>query len=323
MSRYRQIAPLAALAAIIVLSGPAAADSIALAPVSVPVWKAVYGQIEARNNVPARARTSGTLVSLVVTEGDEVIAGQVIGTLRDDKIAYEVTALDAQLRALAAQLENANTELARGEALLAKGVFSTQQLDQLRTQADVYKNQIAATEAQRQVILEQVSQGDVLAPADGKVLNVPVTEGAVVMAGETIASIGGGGLFLRLAIPERHAPTLKQGATLEIETGSASMTGELVKIYPQISDGRVIADVDVDGLPTAFVGARLLVRVPVGERQALLIPATAVSSHSGLDFVRVATHEGESERVVVLGETIDDSIEILTGLTAGDEVIVP
>jgi len=322
MSRFTQILPMAALVAM-ALSNPAAAGSMALEPVSIPVWKAVYGQIEARNNIPARARISGTLVSLDVTEGDEVTAGQVIGTLRDDKIAFEVTALDAQLRALEAQLENANTELARGEALLAKGVVTVQRLDQLRTQADVYNNQIAATEAQRQVIVEQVSQGDVLAPSDGKVLNVPVTEGAVVMAGETIAGIGGGGLFLRLAIPERHAPMLRQGATLEIETGSASMTGELVKIYPQITDGRVIADVDVEALPTAFVGSRLLVRVPVGEREALLIPANAVSSHSGLDFVRVTTHEGESERVVVLGEAIDDSVEILTGLTAGDEVLIP
>ena len=47
---------------------------------------------------------------------------------------------------------------------------------------------------------------------DGRVLEVPLTRGAVVLAGELVAIIGGGGFFLRLAIPERHAFSLREGA---------------------------------------------------------------------------------------------------------------
>ena len=49
-----------------------------------------------------------------------------------------------------------------------------------------------------------------MAPGDGRVLTVPVTRGAVVLAGEPIATIGGGGFFLRLAIPERHAERFRK-----------------------------------------------------------------------------------------------------------------
>lgn len=307
----------------IAMSGPALAESVTLEPVAVPVWKAVYGQVEARNTIPARARIGGTLVSLDVTEGDMVKAGQTIGMLQDDKIAFQISALDAQLRALTAQLDNAESELARGQALVDKGVATTQRLDQLRMQADVFTNQIASIQAQRQVVIEQAAEGAVLAPADGKVLTVPVTQGAVIMPGEAIATIAGGGFFLRLAIPERHAPMLKQGATLRIETGATSTAGRLVKLYPQIENGRVVADVDVDMLPTAFVNARLLVRVPVGERQALMVPVAALISRAGLDFVTVKTAAGTSERSVVLGERDDKTVEILTGLVAGDEVVTP
>lgn len=309
------------------VAGPSSAETLKLAPTTVPEWKAVYGRIEARDSVPARARIGGTLVSLDVTEGDTVEAGQKIATVRDDKIAFQVDALDAQLRALRSQLANAESELARGESLVAKGVTTTQRLDQLRTQVDVLRNQAAATEAQRAVVVQQGSEGEVLAPAAGRVLTVPVTMGAVIMPGEPVATIGGGGFFLRLAIPERHAAMLEEGAALRIETPQGEAAGKLAKVYPQIENGRVIADVEVEGLDTAFVDARVLVRVPVGERQALVVPSAAVTTRFGIDYVIVKSGEGDVARAVVSGETVDadgkPAIEILTGLAAGDEVVLP
>lgn len=314
--------PLAALFAL-TLAPAALAGSIVVEPTVVPEWKAVYGRVEARDTIPARARIGGTLVELVVTEGDQVSAGQRIAVVRDDKIAFQVSALDSQLKALAAQLANAESELARGQALVEKGVATTQRLDALRTQVDVYRNQIAAAEAQRQVVVQQGSEGEVLAPADGRILTVPVTRGAVLMPGEPIATIGSGGFFLRLAIPERHAAMLSEGAALDVETGTATAEGRLAKVYPQIENGRVVADVEVGDLPTAFVDARLLVRVPIGERTALLIPAAAVTSRSGLDLVSVRAGDRTAERTVVLGARLGDRVEVLTGLAAGDEVITP
>lgn len=305
------------------VAGSASAATLTVKPVTVPDWKAVYGRVEARDSLAARARVGGTLVSLDVTEGDGVKAGQHIATVRDDKIAFQVSALEAQLKALEAQLQNAETELARGQTLVDKGVVTSQRLDQLRTQVDVFRNQIASTEAQRQVVVQQGQEGDVLAPADGKVLTVPVTRGSVVMGGETVATIGGGGFFLRLSIPERHAPMLREGAALAVETGSGALTGKLVKIYPQIESGRVTADVEVAGLPTDFVDARLLVRVPVGSREAIMVPVSALTTHSGIDLVRVVSAGAESDRTVVIGERHGDDVEILSGLAAGDEVVLP
>ncbi|MCB1546229.1 MAG: efflux transporter periplasmic adaptor subunit, partial [Hyphomicrobiaceae bacterium] len=73
--------------------------------------------------------------------------------------------------------------------------------------------------------------------------------------------------------------------------------------------------------------ARVLVEVPVGERKALAVPASAVETRSGIDFVKVAEDDHEVERAVITGSTMTldgaDVIEILSGLEAGDTVIVP
>lgn len=303
---------------LVLLPLPLWADPLAL--VTVTDWKAVEGRIEARDRLAARARLGGTLVSLSVTEGDPVEAGQVLARVVDAKIGFQLAAVDAEAAALEAELANARTELARAEDLVLRGAATPQQTDTLRTQVQVLAGRIAAKRAERQVLEQQSAEGQVLAPTAGRVLDVPVAAGAVVLTGEEVASIGGGGFFLRLAVPERHARLLREGEALAIETPSGPAEGRLARIYPLIQNGRVIADVDLPGLPDAFVGARLLVRLPVGQRQALLVPGAAVRSRSGLDFV---TANG-AERAVVLGPRLEIGgramVEVLAGLAPGDEV---
>jgi len=319
---------IAIFAALLASVSPAlAADTLTLDPVAVPEWKAVYGRVEARDLVPARARIGGTVIQLLVTEGDRVEAGQRIATVQDDKLAFQIAAIDAQLAVLVAQLSRAEAELSRGHSLVERGVSTEQRLKQLQTDVEVTRNQIVATQAQRSVVVQQGEEGAVLAPVAGRVLAVPVTRGAVIMAGEAAATIGGGGFFLRLAIPERHADALKEAAEIRISASGTETTGRLVKLYPQIQNGRVVADVEFGQLDTAFVDARVLVEVPIGSREALFVPRAALATRSGLDFVRVRQDGREVERVVATGEVVRRDgvafVEILTGLAAGETIVVP
>lgn len=315
------------LLASLVAALPAWGETLTLEPAELTEWKSVYGTVETRETVPARARIGGIVQTLSVSEGDTVSAGQEIAVVHDDKIAFQIAALDAQIAALRAQLSTAQTELERGEALVERGVATVQRLDQLRTGVDVVTGQISATEAQRDIAVQQSSEGRVLAPGDGLVLTVPVTLGAVIMPGEPVATIGGGGTFLRLSVPERHAFSLQEGAEIRISSEATAASGRIAKLYPQINNGRVVADVEVEGLRSDFVNARVLVGLPVGQRRALLVPVGAVTTRSGLDFVDVAAPEGTAARTVVLGERFaqdgQEVVEVLSGLVAGDRVILP
>ena len=308
---------------------PLAAATRADVPVldtTITQWKAVFGKIEARNTVPARSRIGGTLTEITVSEGSDVTQGQQIGTIYDAKLALQLESVEADIAAMQSQLANAQTELSRGEDLLSRGVTTVQRLDQLRTQVDVITAQIAAAEAQKRVVQQQAAEGAVLAPITGRVLSVPVTHGSVIMPGEAVAVIGGDGFFLRLAVPERHAVFLHEGDDILMGEGGETLTGKLAKVYPQIENGRVIADVELANLESDFVDARVLVRLPVGETRALLAPADMVVSRMGLDFVTVQEGDHTRLRAVVPGEhhEIDgkDMVELLSGVTAG-EILVP
>jgi multidrug efflux pump subunit AcrA (membrane-fusion protein) len=171
------------------------------------------------------------------------------------------------------------------------------------------------------VILRQGEEGAIIAPAAGRVTAVPVTQGSVIMAGEPIAIIASGPLLLRLALPERHAALLVEGALLSVDAPGNMAQGRLVKLYPQIENGRVLADIALEGLDAALLNARLLVRVPVGERTGLFVPEAAIITRSGLDFVRVVQDGAPVERNVVTGERMNGRVEILTGVSAGDTVV--
>lgn len=315
------------LAALLVTGG-AHAETLSMSPTEITEWKAVQARVESRDVVPARARIGGVIEELVVSEGDLVTAGQKLAVVIDDKIAFQIDALDAQLAALAAQLETAQAEFARGETLLNQGVVTRQRLTQLSTDVEVTRNQIVSLRAQRAVLTQQQNEGTIVAPADGRVLTVPASRGEVIMPGETLATIGSGGFYLRLAVPERFAGQLQTGDGIRIATTGTETQGRLAKIYPQIENGKVIADVEVDKLDTAFVNARILVDVPIGTRQALLAPQSAIISRHGMDFIRVENQDGLAvERTVMLGAALTGEhkgmIEVISGLSSGDTVVLP
>jgi len=118
---------------------------------------------------------------------------------------------------------------------------------------------------------------------------------------------------------------LLEGDEIAIDGAGDSATGRIARIYPQIENGRVSADVSVEGLSDAFVAARVLVRLAVGNRTALLVPEEAITTRAGLDFVTVSA-PSQGERVVMLGQRHEQDgavlREVLSGLNAGDTVVL-
>jgi RND family efflux transporter MFP subunit len=308
----------------------------AVRAIAIPEMKAVFGQVESRTVVPARARIGGTIREIRVSEGSEVKEGDVIGVVIDDKIALQLAAADAKIAALRSQLANARTELERAQQLVTQGVATQSRLDAARTALEVATNQVAAAEADKAVIAQGAREGDVLAPATGRVLTVPVTAGSVILAGEAVARIATGPYYLRLSLPERHTAVITEGAAVDVATRGrrqasgqleATVRGRIVKVYPEIADGRVIADVDVAGIGSFFVNERTLVSIPVGKRPVLAVPREAVMSLHGIDYVRLAAAAGPMDVAVILGETFEDHgetlVEILSGLKDGDRIVLP
>lgn len=309
-----------------------AAGTFIVEPKTVADEKAVFATVESANIEPARARIGGTVAELSVKEGDEVKQGQVIATVGDEKLVLQLKSLDAQIAGLEAQLAQAQTDLTRAEDLFSRGTVPKTTLDQARTVFNVATNAHRARIAERSVIEQQLSEGKVLAPTAGRVLKVPVTTGTVILPGETVATIAEQNFVLRLRLPERHALFLKAGDRVRIDGSelgkSGAQFGTIKLVYPQIEDGRVIADAQVAELGDYFVGERIRVWVSAGDRSSIIVPESFIITRFGIDYARVRMGNDIIDVPVQRGRELPrpdmpDALEILSGLKAGDILVQP
>jgi len=323
---------IAAVAMALEAPGALAAETFTVKPMPVSDSKAVFATIEATNVIPARARIGGTLAQLEVKEGDEVKPEQVIATVGDEKLVLQMKSLDGQIAALEAQTKQAQTDFDRAEELAGRGTIPRVRLDEARTALNVAQNTLRSRQAERSVIQQQLDEGKVLAPAAGRILKVPLTSGAVLLPGETVATIAEGGYVLRLRVPERHARFLKAGGTVRIDGAELGQQGArfgtIRLVYPQIEDGQVTVDAAVEGLGDYFVSERLRVWVSSGERETIVIPAALVTTRFGVDYVRLQDGERATDIPVQRGRELPrpdmpDGLEILSGLKAGDQLVRP
>ncbi len=338
-SLYGRMGALLAIAAGLAPSLPApAADAgqpFVVSVTEVEDLKAVYATIRSKDRIEARVRTPGTIATLKIAVGDEVAAGDVLAEVSDPKIALTIQALDARIVASQSRVDTAKTELDRAKKLASQGIATKARLDEAKLAYEVAANELKAANAERLVLNKQIEEGGVLAPSSGRVIVVPVTEGSVVMSGETIATIAANGYLLRLELPERHARAMRNGDPVRLsardddKSEGATREGRIVRVYPELQGGRVIADAEVDTLGDYFVGERARVWISAGKRPTLVVPAEAVTRRFGLDLVTIVGEGGAPVEVIVqTGQPAKlaggaDGIEVLAGLKAGDTVQIP
>ncbi|MCW8915695.1 MAG: efflux RND transporter periplasmic adaptor subunit [Magnetovibrio sp.] len=292
--------------------------------------KAVFATVESVDVVAARVRIGGTVTELLVDEGSPVQAGDKIARVVDDKLALQLKSVDAQIQSFKSQQQLAQTALIRNEKLYQTGAIPKARLDESRTNHEVVGRSLASAEAERQVLEQTRVEGDVLAPASGRILKVQVRKGSVVLPGEAIASMAAESYILRMQLPERHAMFIKQGDEVQVaERGLGALqpdsrknlrTGTIRQVYPEIKQGRVSADVEVPDLGDFFVGERIRVWIGTGNRPALVVPEDYIYARYGLNYVKLS---GGREVVVQPGLPQDGGVEVLSGLKAGDVLVRP
>lgn len=308
----------------------AASEPFTIHKQTVSDKKAVIATTESVREVQARARISGTVSVLSVKEGDMVKKGDKIAIVGDPKLAIQGQGLEASIQAAQSSYNKAKIDLMRAQELRQSGYGTQAKLDEAKAAHDIARQNLESAKSARDVIAQQATEGAVLAPSTGRILKVPVTVGSVVMAGEPIAMLTQDNYILRLELPERFARFLNVGDPVEIGARSLETTeqdettpprtGTIALVYPEIKNGRVIADVTAADLGNYFVGERVRVYVNAGSRETYLVPALMITKKAGLSFVKL---EDGSNIIVQTGERRGEMIEILSGLNDGDKVVAP
>ncbi len=325
------IITLAVLGAILTAT-PSFAQSPTTLTVSKDVitdYRPVVARLESSDTATVRARIPGIIVRLDIDEGTVVKKGQIIATIRDESLNPGIAALDAKINGIEKQLAQYKTELAQAEKLFERGFVATTKRDQAQTAVDITAKELSGTKSQRSALAAQRGKGVIRAPADARVTQVNVSKGSAVSPGEVIANMATLDGVVRLSLPERHAGQIKEGEIISLRLparGGETHQATITKVYPELRGGNVIADAVVDGGLSALVGERIDVLAPVGERLALRIPKSFVTTRYGIDFVRVHVGELTIDAPITLANPKADAdgfVEVLAGLHDGDTIETP
>lgn len=268
--------------------------------------------IESSRKAVVSSRLAASIVSFAPREGDTVTAGAVL-------VQLDGEALSAGLTAAQAADVAAVRDLARAEALLAKGAATRNEVENATTAAARTRSAVIAAR-------EAVSYATVRAPFTGRIVRKIASAGDSVNPGTPLLEIeGDGGLEVVASVESSVFERLKVGQKLDIRIDGTvgPVTAVLRSIAPSAdpSTHRFTLRADVHGAPGVRAGlfARISVPFPGTERR-ILVPSGAVLRRGGLTGVYVIRDGHAWLRWIALGDSFGDSIEVRAGLIAGERV---
>ena len=274
----------------------------------------VTGTVRPVQRAQLAAKLMGAIEEMPVTLGQPVRAGDLLVKIS----AGEITARVAQAQA---QLNVARRDLERERDLLPKGASTA---DMVRGLEDRY----TMTQAMVREAEVMLGYAEIRAPFDGVVARKSAHPGDLAAPGMVLLEVEGTADFqVEAAVPDSLATGLVRGTALTVELPAAGLTftGALAELSSAADTQArsVLAKISVPAGTAVRSGEFARVRVPGAAVPTLLVPATALSPLGQMERVFVA---GAGQRTVLRlvksGTLHGDRVEILSGLDAGERVVV-
>ena len=325
---------------------PATVSGIQLATIerkSVPEAVESVGTVQAAEEAQISAQMMGTIVSVSVHEGDQVRRGQVLAVLDDaqpraglERAQAAVTASEHEAQAAESDAALAQSTLKRYETLYQRKSVSPQEFDEIRTRAqaaDARRESAHSAQAQAKAMLSQAQTAleytRVRAPFDGVITARRADSGSLATPGMPIITVEKGGRFrLEADLDEQNLTLARVGETVPVvidALGAAPLNGKVVQIVPAAHPASRTFTVKIELPPAAQIRSGLFgrARFARGQRDAILVPSTAVLTRGQMQSVYVVgTDNIASLRYLTIGSAQDGSLEVLSGLSSGDRVIL-
>ena len=316
------------------------------------------GYVVARRRATVSSRITGRVIEVLVEEGKPVRKDQVLARLDSTTAEKGLALAQAELEATRlgvaenkVRLEQARLNLQRQRSLRADGIVNQSDLDNAETEVRAIEARLALWDEQvrvgeRQVAVRQndITDTVILAPFSG----VAISKDA--QPGEMISPVSAGGGFTRTGICtivdmssleievdvnesyiNRVSPGQRIEATLDaypdwripgkvittVPTADRQKATVLVRIAFDRLDPRILPDM---GIKVAFLGAETPAAVAAAP---LTIAKSAVRTDGGSQVVFVVSGDSRVERRALrLGPAKDDRIEVVSGLTPGEKIVL-
>jgi RND family efflux transporter MFP subunit len=311
-----------------------AASPLAAAPVRVAgesSEQSFDGVVEAVRQTVVAAQVAGAVTALPVKAGDSVKAGQVLARIDARTAEQGASASDAQLRSAQALLDVARKDFERQAQLHKQQYISQAALERAESQFKAAQAQAAALMAQADAARTTTGLHVVRAPYAGVVAEVPVALGDMAMPGRALLTLyEPGALRVAAALPQRVQASAAKGVRVEFpglpeaQRWLDAAPGQLLPTVDPASHTVLLRVPLPTGLAGVAPGSFARVWLPVAAQDGtprLLVPRSAVVRRGELNAVYVIDAKGAALlRQVRVGRTVDDSVELLSGVSAGERV---
>jgi RND family efflux transporter MFP subunit len=296
------------------------------------------GNTQAFDDTPIYARTSGYLKQWFVDIGQHVSKGELMATIETPELDEQLQVARADLKSAQAELNLANTTSERYQNLLKLNSVSKQETDVAVSGAAAKRAAVEAAEANVRRLAQLQSFEKIYAPYSGIVTQRNTDIGDLIDSGSATNSNTAKELFriasvkeLRVfvAVPEVYAPDIHTGdkATLTLdEYPGQTFTGTVARNSGSIDPGSrtLNVEVDVDNkadklLPGAYVFVHF--KIPQENRE-LSIPSNALLFRAQGLQVGLVQNGHVHLQSVTIGKDNGKSVEVSTGLSANDDVIL-
>jgi RND family efflux transporter MFP subunit len=309
----------------------------------VPIAVDAVGTVHASESTVLAAQVMGRVVSVAVQEGDAVRMGQTLVTLDSAAAHSDVerthAAVDSskeQVQAAEADASLAASTLKRYELLHDRKSVSPQEFDEVEHRAEAATARLASSRAQLQAAQATASGAGTAesysrlrSPFAGFVTARHVDPGAMATPGLPLLEVEKTGtLQLNATVDESLMRTLQKGMTVPVEIAGLStqtLSGRIAEFVPAADAASHSFLVKIDlpaaaGLRSGMFGTA---SIGNGSHAALLIPRAALVTHGSLQGVWVLDDARiASLRYVTLGAKRGDNVEVLSGLSANETVVL-
>jgi len=304
---------------------------------SMPIEITVIGAAEAFSSVAIRAQTTGQLNSVSFTEGDDVMAGQVLFTLDRRPMEAALQQAQANLDRDVAQAANAAQQAKRYDELAARGIATREQVDTSRTAVAALNATVEADKAAVENAKVQLQYATITAPISGRTGALMVHEGNLVRGNDTAPLVvinQVAPISVTFAIPEARLPELKKymaGGALRVTANppnddAAPSVGRISFVDNSVD--QTTGTIKVKGTfpntdrrlwPGQYVNVIVTLTM---DPAAIVVPSVAVQAGQQGSYVFVVNAEQKVDlRPVTVKRTGATETVIESGLKPGETVV--
>lgn len=312
------------------------------------------GTVRSATTSVVAAQISGTILETRVKAGEYVRQGQILAVIDDRTPRAQLAAaaagtveasqglaeIEQTIAASAADRQFAEATYKRYQGLLEKNSVSKQEFEGVESR---YKTALAgerALEAKRKQIESRGRQAEshqesaqavfsysrVVAPINGVITAKSVDTGTVVMPGTPLFTVEDPRRYrFEASVPEQFISSLSLGTSVFVALNGEKLGGVVNEIVPAADSTTRTFLMKVDLPPDCGCrsGEYGTAGFKVGQVKGIILPRHAVVSHGQLEGVFVANSHNTLEfRLVKTGKPAGDGIEIISGLTEGENVAV-